>query len=179
METCLRKGSGRACDACCVPFPTRALIPPAGARRRKVDGDSWPMSWRRRVQALSRPPAKLIVPPSHQQRRAACADSEPWNVNCHPQIACGRRRSRVARPSPLSVMTALATWWRLPSTVLEDASPCAPAFVINRAIDGCGMCSQDPRFITIHADSRFVRVLIATAVSYHHGSLASGVLLES
>jgi hypothetical protein len=168
VETCLRKGSGRAsvaCDACYVPFPTRARIPPAsGCTEAQGDGDSWPMSWGVESKSSSRPPTKVIVPPSHQERRAACADrgpdSEPWNVNCHPEIAWGlalfTRGTSIAAVCHDCLGDLVA-----PAVHGSRRRQPVRACLRYQPSDRCGMCSQDPRFITIHADSRFMHILIA------------------
>lgn len=191
METCLRKGSGRACDACCVPSPTRALIPQVGARRRKVDGDGWPRSCRRRMLGAT----AMVLPPSFSNERRASSGVRRQRTT-ERQLSptdCLRsadwRRSRVARPSPPSVMTASAasaTWWRLPFTGLEDASPCAPAFVIthiNRAMDPACACKTHASSRCATHDTRQRRLALhahhdseSTVSCHHHGGLASGVV---
>lgn len=145
-------------DACCVPPPTRALIPPVGDEqgRRVIPEKARLMAT---VGQCHDPPNRsthcIVVrrAPTAKHGTSTCHPSKHQTRSSHDSLFSPRLafHERGATPtfvwrSPL--LSCLGdVWWRLPSTVLEDASPCTPSLSTERATDAaCGRETHAPSF---------------------------------
>jgi hypothetical protein len=108
----------------------------------------------------SRPPTKIAVPPSSSTASCGMRRQRTMARQLSPQIACGL--------ASLTCGTSIAAVCHdclgdLVAPAVHGSRRRQPvrACLRYQPSDRCGMCSQDPRFITIHADSRFMHILIA------------------